>query len=153
HQRGLLHRDLKPGNILFDLDERPHVSDFGLSKRVQPAAAGEQAPDACHTVSSMVVGTPSYMAPEQATAPRTITTAADVYSLGAVLYELLGGKHQELINFREWAVWPESCYNGVVVLAVRSREGIHAISQHSRTPDEELLRLLVRERPPALCRR
>jgi eukaryotic-like serine/threonine-protein kinase len=92
HQRGLLHRDLKPGNILFDLDERPHVSDFGLSKRLQPIAEGEPAPGVCHTVSGMVVGTPSYMAPEQATAPRTITTAADVYSLGAVLYELLAGK-------------------------------------------------------------
>src|SRR5262245_23312210 len=92
HQRGLLHRDLKPGNILFDLDERPHVSDFGLCKRVQPAAEGPQAPGACPTISGTVVGTPSYMAPEQATAPRSITTAADVYSLGAVLYELLAGR-------------------------------------------------------------
>jgi WD40 repeat protein len=93
HQRGLLHRDLKPGNILFDLEGRAYVSDFGLSKRVQPAADGEQAQGAClDTVSGMVVGTPSYMAPEQATAARTVTTAADVYSLGVVLYELLAGK-------------------------------------------------------------
>jgi WD40 repeat protein len=92
HQRGLLHRDLKPGNILFDLEERAHVSDFGLSKRVQPAAEEQQARGACLTVSGMIVGTPSYMAPEQATALRTVTTAADVYSLGAVLYELLAGK-------------------------------------------------------------
>src|SRR5262249_58726694 len=66
-------------------------SDFGLSKRVQPAAEGQQAAGACPTISGTVVGTPSYMAPEQATAPRSITTAADVYSLGAVLYELLAG--------------------------------------------------------------
>jgi WD40 repeat protein len=92
HQRGLLHRDLKPGNILFDREGRAHVSDFGLSKRVQPAAGTEQAPGGSPTVSGTVVGTPSYMAPEQATAARTVTTAADVYSLGAVLYELLAGQ-------------------------------------------------------------
>jgi tetratricopeptide (TPR) repeat protein len=81
HQRGLLHRDLKPANILIDSQGQPYVTDFGLARRV--------AADSGLTQSGAIVGTPSYMAPEQAAGRRDLSTAADVYSLGAILYTML----------------------------------------------------------------
>jgi WD40 repeat protein len=84
HQRGVLHRDLKPGNILIDPQGTPYVTDFGLAKRVEA--------DARQTRTGAIVGTPSYMAPEQARSEKVPSTAVDVYSLGAVLYEMLTGR-------------------------------------------------------------
>src|SRR5215472_15320872 len=84
HERGVLHRDLKPSNILFDEQNHPYVSDFGLAKLVNA--------DADLTRSVDFLGTPHYVAPEIVTrSARYATTASDIYSLGAILYELLAG--------------------------------------------------------------
>ncbi len=85
HRRGVLHRDLKPSNILIDRDGQPHVTDFGLAKRVDAQMS--------LTNTGAVVGTPSYMPPEQAVGARgQLGPASDVYSLGAILYQMLTGK-------------------------------------------------------------
>jgi serine/threonine protein kinase len=84
HEHGILHRDIKPGNILLDAKGEPHLTDFGLARLVETESTVTQTLE--------VLGTPSYMAPEQAVGNNArVSSATDIYGLGAVLYQLLTG--------------------------------------------------------------
>ena len=87
HDQGILHRDLKPANVLMTEDGRPKVTDFGLARRI------EDSDDSSKTKDGTIMGTPSYMSPEQARGDvNRLTPATDQYSLGAMLYEMLTGR-------------------------------------------------------------
>jgi serine/threonine-protein kinase len=84
HLRGVIHRNLKPRNILLAADETPKICSFGLSRGLDK--------EWVHLPKGSLVGTPSYMAPEQATGSERISQATDVWGLGAIFYEVLTGQ-------------------------------------------------------------
>ena len=83
HEANVVHRDLKPANVLLSLDGTPKITDFGLAKKLDESG---------QTQTGAIMGTPSYMAPEQAAGKKDIGPPADVYALGAILYECLTGR-------------------------------------------------------------
>jgi serine/threonine protein kinase len=131
HERGFLHCDLKPSNILLDREGRPYVTDFGLAKRASE--------DSAVSLSGAIMGTPSYMAPEQASGLRKgLRPTTDVYGLGAIFYELLTAR----APFRAESV-PET------VVAVLERDPIPPRELYPDVPKElETICLKCLEKSP-----
>src|SRR5205085_7228092 len=86
HEHGVVHRDIKPENLLLTADGNTLVADFGIARALEASPGGRL------TQTGLAVGTPAYMSPEQASGERDIDARADIYALGAVLYEMLAGE-------------------------------------------------------------
>jgi len=129
HERGIVHRDIKPGNILLD---RQHavVTDFGVAKALAAASRGDT--DATLTSSGVVLGTPVYMAPEQALCDPATDHRADLYALGAVAYEMLAGAP------------PFTGPSWQAVLAAHARQSPEPVSDRRKSLPAPLAQLTIR---------
>ena len=157
HRQGVLHRDLKPSNILIDTAGQPHVTDFGLAKRVRGQGSrgkgqGGDATDATQvsdpwsaapslTHSGAILGTPGYIAPEQAAGQRgEISAATDVYSLGAVLYAMLTGR----------APFQAASPVDTVLMVLEQDPPPPRVLNPQADPDLEMIALKALQKPPDL---
>jgi len=146
HQKGVIHRDIKPSNVLVRSHEGSPVSkviDFGIAK----ATAGNLEFDSTHTRSGNFIGTPAYMSPEQAAGGVDIDTRSDIYSLGALAYELLAGRppfsHERLKDIGVDEIRSIICGEEPVLPSERLRamppEEVHEIA-HVRLSEPQRLR-------------
>lgn len=141
HRAGVLHRDLKPSNVLIDDSGRPYVTDFGLAKQITAADNGAPAPGGSLTHSGAILGTPGYMAPEQAAGQRgSIGPATDVYSLGAVLYAMLTGR----------APFQAATPVDTLLLVLEQDPPLPRILNPQADPDLELIALKALQKPADL---
>jgi serine/threonine-protein kinase len=126
HKHGVVHRDIKPANVLLS-DERAMVTDFGIAKALGAATGGGSL-----TASGLAIGTPAYMAPEQAAADTTVDHRADLYAVGAMAYEMLAG------------VSPFPGASAAMVMARQIREPAEPLTHHRPQVPPELARLVHR---------
>ncbi len=134
HQRGLIHRDLKPGNILVDESGQPKILDFGVARVTEADAPEGDTQPALETGLGQLIGTLAYMSPEQVLGdPLEVDTRSDVYALGVILYELLAGRLPYQVNDRQL---PEAVHT------IREEEppGLSSISRDYRGDVETIVR-------------
>ena len=124
HQHGILHRDIKPANILLDQKGNPLVTDLGLAKRTGS--------DSDITGTGAIVGTPAYMSPEQASASKEVTTAADIYAIGAILYEGMTGHP------------PHQADSAIATLVEAAKGDVRPPSELNRKADRILERICMK---------